>query len=233
MKTLRCLISAILLSTYASTCLAEGLKAGGAVALTVEQKKQAEYRISPDDVISVYVFPSQELSREVTVQPEGTIEMPFIGSVAVSGMTSGEACRRIENLLSKYVTAPQVGITVKKFSVRRVAILGEVRAPGFYDYYENMKMLDLIAQADGFGDYPKLNKAVVYRRNATPNTAVVMNLEPLMAGKMDGNYALMPGDVVFIPRQSVYKSAKWLSDNLVPWMTLLTFGLTIAVFSNR
>lgn len=213
--------------------MAESFKPGGAVNLTADQKKQAEYRISPDDEISIYVFPSQELSRELTVQPEGTIDMPFVGSVAVSGMTAGEASRRLENLLSKYVTSPQVGITVRKFSVRRVAILGEVRSPGFYDYYENMKVLDLIAQANGFADYPKLSKTVVFRRNSEPHTAILMDLDPLMAGKMESNYALMPGDVVFIPRQSVYKGAKWLSDNFVPWMTLLTFGMTIAVFSRN
>ena len=145
MKFISCLMSAYLLTGLTSVCV--GLTPGGTLTLTPEQKKQAEYRLSPDDTISVYVFPSQELSRELRVQPSGSIEMPFIGSVSIAGMTSAEASRRLETLLSKYVTSPQVGITVQKFSLRRVAILGEVRSPGFYDYYENMKMLDLIASA--------------------------------------------------------------------------------------
>lgn len=231
MKPINFLLSAFLLAGFAS--ISSGAAPAAAPALTPEQKKQAEYRISPDDTISIYVFPSQELSRELRVQPNGSIEMPFIGSVPVAGMTSAEASRRLETLLAKYVTSPQVGITVQKFSLRRVAILGEVRSPGFYDYYENMKMLDLIAQCSGLGDYPKLQKTVVFRRNADPNTAVVMDLEPLIQGDMNNNYALMPGDVVFIPRQGVYKTAKWLSDNFVPWMTLMTFGLTIIVFSRH
>src|SRR2546422_11598097 len=49
-----------------------------------------EYVIGPADVIEVSVLKMPELSREYRVSADGTIEMPFLGSIQAEKTTSRE-----------------------------------------------------------------------------------------------------------------------------------------------
>ena len=49
-----------------------------------------EYLIGPNDVVEVYVLKMPELSREYRVGANGTIEMPFLGSIPAEKKTSRE-----------------------------------------------------------------------------------------------------------------------------------------------
>src|SRR5207249_9421822 len=49
-----------------------------------------EYVIGPNDILEVYVLKMPELSREYRVGANGTIEMPFLGSIPAEKKTSRE-----------------------------------------------------------------------------------------------------------------------------------------------
>lgn len=188
--------------------------------------------IAPGDVISVNVFPAEEFSREVTVQPDGTIEIPLLGSVKVQGMKADELQNILTARFSKYVSNPSITVNLRKFSSYRVAVIGQVRNPGYFEYREGMKLLELIAQSGGLQDYARTGDLRVFRSVKGPDGSVKEDvfearLDEVFDGEMDKNIPLKPGDVIYVPRKRLASTTKWISDNLLPWLILGTFTLSM------
>jgi polysaccharide export outer membrane protein len=199
---------------------------------------EKEYFIDSGDIISVNVFPAEEFSKEVTVQPDGTVDIPLIGPVRARGLKSEDLEKTLTAKFSKYVANPSVTINVRKFSSNKVAVIGQINAPGYYEYREGMRLLDLIAQAAGPQDYAKAANVRVYRRVQGPDgkfseEVVKADLAAVFSGEMDKNMLLLNGDIVYIPRKSYSSAAKWITDNFVPWATLFTFAVTASIVARK
>ena len=219
MKILSLTLSALLLL---GTVPASALEAAAA---------EKEYFIEAGDVISVNVFPAQEFSKEVTVQPDGTIEIPLLGSMRAQGIKPGELEKMLTAKFSKYVSNPSITLNVRRFSFNRVALIGQVKSPGYYEYREGMRLLDLVALAGGTADYSRDSKVRIYRKikgegDKLTEVVIKANLEDVFDGKMESNTQLMTGDIVYIPRKPYSSAARWVTDNIVPWATLFVFGIT-------
>lgn len=209
-----------------------------AFALELPLLSDKEYFISAGDVISMNVFPADEFSKEVTVQPDGSIEIPLLGSVKVSGMRVSELEKLMTAKFSKYVSNPTVTINVRKFSAYRVAIIGQAQRTGYYEYNEGMKLLDLVALAGGLNDYAKTKNVKIYRKTKDAAGAVkedvfTVNLGEVMDGKLDKNLELVSGDIVYIPKKKFTMASKWVTDHLLPWTMLATFSLAIGIISTK
>ena len=197
-----------------------------------------EYFIEAGDVISVNVFPAEEFSKEVTVQPDGNIEIPLLGSLKAQGLKADDLQKMLTARFSKYVSNPSITINVRKFSSNRVAVIGQILQPGYYEYREGMRLLDLVAQAGGTQDYARKDKVRVFRRLKGEDGKVIeqvikADLEEVFAGKMDKNIVLATGDIVYIPRKPYSTASRWITDNIVPWATLFMFGITVGLVSRN
>lgn len=197
-----------------------------------------EYFIEAGDVINVNVQPAEEFSREVTVQPDGTIEIPMLGSLKAQGIKPDDLQKILTAKFSKYVSNPSITLSVRKFSSSRVAVIGEIKQSGYFEYREGMRLLDLVAQAGGTQDYARRDRVRIFRRiksadNKISEEVIKVDLEAVFSGKMDKNLLLVSGDIVFIPRKPYSTAAKWITDNFVPWATLFTFAVTASLVSRR
>lgn len=195
-----------------------------------------EYFIAAGDVISVNVFPAQEFSKEVTVQPDGNMELPLLGSLRAQGMKPGELEKLLTAKFSKFVSNPSITINVRRFSFNRVALIGHVHNPGYYEYREGMRLLELVAQAGGTSDYSREAKVRIFRKTGSGGGKVTeeviqANLEDVFSGDMEKNIPLVSGDIVYIPKKPYYAAGRWVSDNIVPWATLFMFGITVGLVS--
>ena len=195
-----------------------------------EDKK---YFITPGDVISINVFPAEEFSREVTVQPDGTVEVPLLGSIRVDGLQALELQNILMAKFSKYVSNPSITVNLRKFSSNKVAIIGEVNRTGYHSFNDGMRLLDLVAKAGGFKDYAKLKKVQIFRNIKGPkgkarDQTIYIDMTKVMDGDMFHNKSLLSGDIVYIPKKKFSKTTKWIADNFVPWFTVITFGIVIS-----
>ena len=107
------------------------------------------YTINAGDSVKVVVYNHPDLSFDTIVTPDGHIGMVFLGQVKVSGLTLGEASKKIEVGLAEYVRKPAVGIVPMSISSERVTITGAVGAPGMYTISNGMRLADLYAIAGG------------------------------------------------------------------------------------
>ncbi|MCX7641969.1 MAG: polysaccharide export protein [Elusimicrobiales bacterium] len=196
------------------------------------------YKISAGDILSINIYPATEFSRDVTVSPDGSIDLPLIGNVKVTGLTSAEIERILTEKLSRYVSNPKVTISIKMFSSYRVAVIGSIQKSGYYQYWENMNILELIAQAGGLGDYADTKNIKIYRKikdekGSFSDVVINVSIDDFFKVKPEKVPTLQAGDIVYIPKQKFTSKSKWISDNLVPWIMLTTFFISIGVIFTK
>lgn len=155
-------------------------------------------RIRPLDKLKIQVFGVEELERELTVDADGTIDFPLIGTVAANGLTSGELADEIENgLRGPYVRDPSVTVAVLETPGQLITVGGEVTTPGQYPVIGSMTLMDAVAAGSGGSDAAKLTEVAVFR---TVNGQRYIGLYDLKAIAR-GNYPdpqVYPNDVVMV-----------------------------------
>ena len=117
-----------------------------------------------DSVVTRYSAGGQ--SRQFTVTPEGTIQMPGIGSVYVQGLTLEELRRELE---ARYQAAFGPGLTLTPILSQKapsyVFIGGEVKTPGRYQLEGPTTVMQAIALAGGWNVGGNTSQIVVFRRD--------------------------------------------------------------------
>ena len=159
-----------------------------------------EYEVGPGDVLEVNVYGNDDLSRIVTVQPNGSISYPLIGEVQVAGLTVAEVRRKITNLLERdYLVKPQVEVKVREYNSQYVSVVGEVNSPGRKPLRGRTRLIDLLSEAGGFkptasaevmltrtdGDFGDGRRSISVRlsKSSSPTAQDLVNLElPLKNG---------------------------------------------------
>jgi len=157
-----------------------------------------DYEVGPGDVIEVTVYGNDDLSRIPTVQTNGSISLPLLGEVQVSGLTISEVQRKITNLLEKdYLVKPQVEVKVREYQSQYVSVVGEVNSPGRKPIRGRMRLIDALIESGGFkatasaevmitrpeGTFEGEKKSITVRISSSASLQDQVNLElPLRNG---------------------------------------------------
>lgn len=190
-------------------------------------------RIVAGDVLGISVFPGEEYSREVTVQPDGKIQMPLIGTVMARGQTVESLQALLEKRLSRYLDKPQVTINVRRFSGRKISIIGEVRSPGYYDFRDGMTLLELVSLAGGLGPDARAARVKILRTGEDKSRSFTVNFQAVLDGDLSRDPLIAPGDTIFIPKQPFTEGAAWVNRNILPWATIASIIATVIVATRR
>lgn len=178
-------------------------KTGTAVApdTRVAPSVGANYRIGADDVLTINVWHEPEVSRNVTVRPDGRISLPLIGDVQAAGLTPAQLQTVLTRDFSKYLTNPAVSVIVAAILSQRINVLGQVFRPGTYPLVPPMTVLDAIAAAGGLQQFAKASKIYVLRTG--PNGQVErikVQYKNILKGKRGAdNVVLQTRDTVVVP----------------------------------
>lgn len=166
--------------------------------------KPQEYLIGPEDVLDISVWKNQELSRIVTVRPDGKISLPLIGDVQAGGVTPSQLRNAIVAKLKEYQENAVVSVIVQTVNSYRIFIVGEVRNPGTYLLKSKTTVLQAISMAGGFSQFASKNKIVLVRKLDSDSHAeekINIRFDDLINADMssDKNPVLKPGDTIFVP----------------------------------
>src|SRR5215216_6214838 len=74
----------------------------------------SEYYIGPEDVLEIIVWRNQDLSKVVTVRPDGRISLPLLGDIEATGLTPAELTANIVNRLKQFKETPTVSVVVQQ-----------------------------------------------------------------------------------------------------------------------
>jgi len=138
-----------------------------------------------------------EFSVQYTVGQEGTVNVPLIGEVKVSGLTANQVEREVQSKLmaEKIFTKPTVVINIGG-GVRFVSIGGGVRAPQRLQWSTDLTLRTAIENVGGLDDFGK-KKGVRLIRDGK-----IIQKYDLRALEKDPSQdpKLMPGDQVYVPK---------------------------------
>ena len=160
----------------------------------------ADYVIGPQDVVRIDVWKEPDISRTIPVRPDGKLSLPLLNDIQASGLTAVQLGKAIREGLTKYLTNPEVTVTVTEINSRRVYITGEVTRAGAFPLLPNMTVLQALSSAGGFTQFAKLKGIYVLRNEAGKQMKLPLNYKEVVKGKnQDENILLQPGDVIVVP----------------------------------
>lgn len=132
--------------------------------------------IQTGDTLNVIVWDNQEnslLASEasrstpvagLTVSPSGTVFMPYIGEIALRGMTESEARATLQERMLEIAPSAQVQLNVEPGRNNAVDVVGGVAAPGNYPLLSrNTRILSVLASAGGISS-AMVNPLVILQR---------------------------------------------------------------------
>lgn len=159
-----------------------------------------EYRLGPEDVISVDVFGQPNYSKAgINIPPTSVIAYPLIpGGIFVGGKTTVQIEKEIAKKLDEYIIDPQVTVTLEKVGSARYAVMGDVTQPGIRLMTRRVTAMTALMEAGGTLATGSKKKAVIYRNSGMGYTQVAVNLDDISKGKAN-DVELQPGDQLFIP----------------------------------
>lgn len=158
------------------------------------------YQIAQGDVLGVSVVNFPNLSTPQTmVAPDGTISLPLLDQVSVTGMTQEQVTRLLTNKWRKYVINPAVTVSLIQKHAQTVVLNGYLNRTGTIDYRPNLRLLEALAQMGGALPTADAAKAVLTH---TDGTKVPLDLShPETKAGTDVDVALQPGDILYVPQQ--------------------------------
>jgi len=168
-------------------------------------KTKADYYLGIGDKVRINVWKNPDLTGEVTINPDGKVSFPLIGTVEAANLSIEQLQLKLKEKLSTYIRYPDVTITVLQISGRKIVVLGEVNYPGVYTYEGNISIIDAIALSGGMTLDAKRESIIVVSDNFTdhPLSRRVNLFKALRQGAAGPELILKPGDTIYVPRTFV------------------------------
>ncbi len=191
-------ISVLMLAACNSTDVRQGSTKAAADAYST-----GDYKIGSEDVLDVIVWKNPDLSKVVSVRPDGKISLPLIGDVVVEGLTVAQVKQDLEARLKEFKETPNVSVVVQQVNSYGIYVLGEVAKPGLYKMKTFTTVLQAISTAGGFTPFAAKNRIFVLRKSSTTGaeTRIDVSYDDIVSGSGDvsKNIVLIPGDTVVVP----------------------------------
>ncbi len=171
-----------------------------------EASAESNYTLGGGDQIRLDIFQVDEYSGDYPVLVDGTISLPLVGNVKVSGLTLKEASGVVSKKYSTYLKRPLVTVGLIAPRPLKIGISGEVDNPGSYEIPLDPanpsfpSVTDMIERAGGVTTIADVRSVRVTRMVQGREVAYSSNLWTLLTqGRLSQDISLRDGDTIFIP----------------------------------
>ena len=160
------------------------------------------YVLGPGDQLIIDVYGDTQRSEQLTVSPDGDVNVPDYGPVHVAGLSVSAAQNKVRSHLGTYYESSDIKVTVGQTRTILVNVMGEVKAPGTYTLSAFATVFHALYMAGGISDLGTLRNIKVYRQGRL--ISVVDVYEFILNGRLAGNVRLMDNDVIQVgPYESI------------------------------
>ncbi|WP_394820597.1 polysaccharide biosynthesis/export family protein [Pendulispora albinea] len=155
-------------------------------------------QIGGGDRLEINVVGEKDLPKEYVVNPDGTLDFPYAGSIKVAGLEPQEiaALVREQLIAKKILTDPQVNLTVKEYASKKVSVIGQVQKPGSIVWIPRMQLVhDAISQVGGFTSLAQSNRVLLTRQVRDKSVTYIINADAISEGAQQ-DIPLQAGDTI-------------------------------------
>ncbi len=167
---------------------------------------QTEQTILPGDMLALATYGVPELTTSLgggataglRVSDQGTVSLPYLGTVKLAGMTLSQAADYLEKELKDQgiLVNPQVTVQVMSSPTQVITVVGQVERPAPVPAFgTHLRLLDVISACGGFTPLAS-HTIIVHRRSDPEPITVTLGVDPSTSDA--SNIPLMAGDTVVV-----------------------------------
>ena len=175
--------------------------------------RNPRYQIQTDDILELSFRYTPEFDQEVTVQPDGFIQLKGLSNdIKVQGQTVPELIETLKKAYANVLHDPVISVVLREFEKPYFIAGGQIGRPGKYDLRGQTTASQAVAIAGGFVDFAKNGQVVLFRRYSNDTVEVKMlNLKDILKGKnLREDVVLQPGDMLYVPKTFMAKIDRFL-----------------------
>lgn len=174
--------------------------------------------LQPGDMIRLRIWGEENMSGEVTVDAEGNVVFPRLGTRSVTGKAPADLKRELVEDYSRLLRTPSVEVTF----LRRIAVGGAVQRPAVYHIDPTMTVRDVVLEAGGPTPAGRTDVIELIRDGQLIEANLRQDL-PIVES------SIRSGDQLYIPERS------WISRNVSAAVgiggAVLSFAATMIILA--
>jgi len=191
------------------------------------------FTLGPGDRLEIEILGALNSRAVTAVGPDGKIYYHLLPGMNVWGLTLAETRDLLQKELGKYLTEPQLTVTLREVASKHVWLLGRLSRPGVYPLAAPMTLLEAIALAGGTasagGAQVSLQELADLRHSFVMRQGQFLPVDftrLLQQGDTSQNIYLQPDDFVYVPSASA-QQVYVMGAVKAPRSVLYTDGMTL------
>ena len=176
------------------------------------------YRLFRGDTLSILAvgFPDGIGINSITVGLDGYVQLPYVGSVKMEGLTLDEAKAVLMDSLTQYLRIPDLSLVITSYGPRKVYVMGEVVKPGIQDMaIDNMNAYAALATAGGWARKGRSTRIQIMRVVDGTMYYRTLNMKAYtVKHDLTQNVEIEDGDILYVPRSNGIK----LDTDVLPYV---------------
>lgn len=155
-----------------------------------------DYKISLRDEFRVILSGSRDEIFNLSVNLDGTILFPELGSIYVAGITFNEVREKVSNLVNQSYIGVNIDISLRNLSAKKVTIVGAVEIPGTYLINPFSTITGALAYSGGISEIGSLRDIKLIRNNGIVTSFDLYDL--LIKGDRSNDLTIEAGDTILV-----------------------------------
>lgn len=156
-----------------------------------------QYIIGPEDVLHIYVWREESLTKTVPVRVDGKISLPLVDDIQAAGLTPLQLKDALTKKLQGFVDNPTVSVTVMEANSFKVYVSGEVKTPGVQRIRSEVTVVKLMTMAGGFTEWANKKKILIIRKEKDGDKRMIVNYNKIIDGEAP-DIVIHRGDTVIV-----------------------------------
>ena len=155
------------------------------------------YRLGVGDELQLMLVGKEEGDFPLLIDRDGSVTLPKLGRIILSGLSFPEAKMLIEKRVSQSLIGSEAILSMGSLRSINVFMAGEVKRPGNYSISALSTLSQSIFIAGGIADTGSYRALELKRQGKTVKSFDLYDL--LLSGDNSSDIRLQSGDVVFVP----------------------------------
>lgn len=154
----------------------------------------ADYVLGPGDELYIRAWGSIDVDYRATVDRNGQINLPKVGTLGVAGLKANEVENHINSQIGRLYKNYSLNVTLGQLRSIQVFVVGQARSPGTYTVSSLSTLVNVVFASGGPGTNGSMRAVQLKRANKV--VAELDLYDFLIAGSKAQDQRLLPGDVI-------------------------------------